>query len=91
MLTTNLSEAMQAADVLQSGMVWVNNPLIDNDALPFGGWKMSGVERELGRLGQEDFRQSKLAIIDHQPGIHDWWYPYEESWFFDNGGRKPDG
>ena len=86
--TTELSEAMQAADVLQSGMVWVNNPLIDNDALPFGGWKMSGVGRELGRLGLDAFRQSKMVIIDHQPRIHDWWYPYEESWFFNNGGRK---
>ena len=47
--TTSLAEAMQAAETLQAGMVWVNNPLIDNDALPFGGWKLSGVGRELGR------------------------------------------
>jgi hypothetical protein len=32
-------------------MVWVNNPLIDNDALPFGGWKASGIGRELSRSG----------------------------------------
>ena len=38
---------MEAAERLEAGMVWVNNPLIDNDALPFGGWKASGLGREL--------------------------------------------
>ena len=80
--TTDLDEAMQAANRLQSGMVWVNNPLIDNDALPFGGWKISGLGRELGRQGLNAFRQSKMVIIDHQPKIHDWWYPHPDSTFY---------
>lgn len=80
--TTDLDEAMRAADLLQSGMVWVNNPLIDNDALPFGGWKMSGLGRELGRQGLNAFRQSKMVIIDHQPKVHDWWYPYDNAVFY---------
>ncbi len=80
--TTDLKEAMQAAETLQAGMVWVNNPLIDNDALPFGGWKNSGVGRELGRQGLEAFRQSKMVIIDHDPRIQEWWYPYPEDWFY---------
>lgn len=82
--TTDLDEAMQAANMLQSGMVWVNNPLIDNDALPFGGWKTSGIGRELGRQGLNAFRQSKMVIIDHQPKIHDWWYPHPDSAFYAN-------
>jgi acyl-CoA reductase-like NAD-dependent aldehyde dehydrogenase len=61
LFTTDLAEAMEAADRLESGMVWVNNPLIDNDALPFGGWKMSGLGRELGRQGLEAFRRSKWS------------------------------
>ncbi len=79
--TTDLKEAMQAAEMLQSGMVWVNNPLIDNDALPFGGWKNSGLGRELGRQGLDAFRQSKMVIIDHDPVISDWWYPYDDAAF----------
>ena len=48
--TTSLEEAMEAAERLEAGMVWVNNPLIDNDALPFGGCKQSGLGRELSKL-----------------------------------------
>jgi hypothetical protein len=69
-------------------MVWVNNPLIDNDALPFGGWKASGLGRELGRQGLDAFRRSKMVIIDHKPEIQGWWYPYPDSWFRETGGRK---
>ena len=84
MFTTDLDEAMRAADELQAGMVWVNNPLIDNDALPFGGRKLSGLGRELGRQGLNAFRQRKMVIIDHQPKIHDWWYPHPQSVFYPN-------
>ena len=86
--TTQLDEAMEAAERLESGMVWVNNPLIDNDALPFGGWKASGLGRELGRQGLDAFRRTKMVIIDHKPVRQSWWYPYPDDWFLDNGGRK---
>ena len=80
--TTDLSEAMQAVEEIESGMVWVNNPLIDNDALPFGGWKNSGLGRSLSRHGIEAFRQSKMVAIDAHPRLHDWWYPYPASVFY---------
>ncbi len=86
--TTSLEEAMEAAERLEAGMVWVNNPLIDNDALPFGGWKASGLGRELSRLGLDAFRRTKMVIIDHKPTIQGWWYPYPDDWFRDAGGRK---
>ncbi len=87
--TTRLDEAMEAAERLEAGMVWVNNPLIDNDALPFGGWKASGLGRELGRQGLDAFRRSKMVVIDHKPVVQGWWYPYPDDWFLDGGGRKP--
>ena len=86
--TTSLDEAMEAAERLESGMVWVNNPMIDNDALPFGGWKSSGMGRELSRLGLDAFRRSKMVIIDHKPIRQGWWYPYPDDWFYESGGRK---
>jgi len=85
--TTSLEEAMEAAERLESGMVWVNNPMIDNDALPFGGWKNSGMGRELSRLGLDAFRRSKMVIIDHKPVRQGWWYPYSDDWFYETGGR----
>nr|WP_309502479.1 aldehyde dehydrogenase family protein [uncultured Roseovarius sp.] len=86
--TTDLAEAHEATERLEAGMVWVNNPMIDNDALPFGGWKNSGIGRELGRMGLDTFRRTKMVIMDHQPVRHDWWYPYDDEWFLDAGGRK---
>lgn len=86
--TTSLEEAHEAAERLEAGMVWINNPLIDNDALPFGGWKKSGIGRELSRLGLDTFRRSKMVIIDHKPVRQGWWYPYPDDWFHDAGGRK---
>ncbi|MDU8945264.1 aldehyde dehydrogenase family protein [Ovoidimarina sediminis] len=87
LFTTSLEEAMEAADRIEAGMVWVNNPLIDNDALPFSGWKNSGMGRELSRQGLDAFRRSKMVILDHKPVRQDWWYPYPDDWFYGSGGR----
>lgn len=86
--TTSLEEAHDAHDRLEAGMVWINNPMIDNDALPFGGWKASGIGRELSRMGLDTFRRSKMVILDHKPVRHEWWYPYPNDWFLDAGGRS---
>lgn len=80
--TQDLNESMRASNELEAGMVWVNAPLLDNDAGPFGGNKMSGMGRELGPEGLESFRTSKLVMVD--PTASDqgfWWFPYsnEES------------
>lgn len=86
--TTDLREAMFAYDALEAGLVWINNPMIDNDALPFGGWKHSGIGRELGREGLDAFRRTKTGVLDWNPKLHEWWYPYPEEWFYDGGGER---
>lgn len=85
--TTRLDEAMAAAERLQSGMVWVNDPLIDNDALPFGGWKASGLGRALAPQGLDAFRRTKMVAIEPYPRLQGWWYPHPEEWFLPGGGR----
>ncbi|NQV45459.1 MAG: aldehyde dehydrogenase [Rhodospirillales bacterium] len=87
LFTSRMDEAMKAYETLQAGMVWINNPLIDNDAIPFGGWKMSGIGREMGRQGLDAFRQSKMGIFDPDPTVQDWWYPYPKDWFYSGDGR----
>ncbi|MCA9790363.1 MAG: aldehyde dehydrogenase, partial [Candidatus Eremiobacteraeota bacterium] len=82
LFSNDLAESMRFVDEVESGMAWVNNPLIDNDALPFGGWKWSGLGRALGREGLNAFRRTKMAVIDPVPKIHDWWYPYSDEVFF---------
>jgi acyl-CoA reductase-like NAD-dependent aldehyde dehydrogenase len=88
LFTTDLQEAMRAYETLESGMVWVNNPMIDNDAIPFGGWKQSGVGRELGKQGLDAFRQTKMGVLDWNPKTHDWWFPYPEDWFYEGGAER---
>ncbi len=86
--TESLEEAHRAYERLEAGMVWVNNPLIDNDAIPFGGWKHSGMGRNLGRHGIDAFRQTKMGIMDWKPAVQDWWYPYPDDWFHGASGRE---
>jgi len=76
--TSSLETAMRAATEVQAGTVWINDPLKDNDAAPFGGFKMSGFGRELGSEGIGAFTQAKHVHIDFaQVPSPEWWFPYE--------------
>ncbi len=78
--TTNLEESMRAVNELEAGMVWINAPLLDNDAGPFGGRKQSGMGRQLGAEGLDTFRHTKLSMIDPGAKSHDfWWFPYSDA------------
>jgi len=61
---------------VQAGTVWINDPLTDNFAGPFGGMKMSGLGRELGQAGFDEFCQLKHVHWDIEAGLKDYWYPY---------------
>jgi succinate-semialdehyde dehydrogenase/glutarate-semialdehyde dehydrogenase len=52
--------AEEVADLLDTGMVWINSPQGSMADLPFGGTKRSGVGRELGPYGIEEFVNKKL-------------------------------
>ena len=89
--TLDLEESMRAVRELEAGMVWVNAPLLDNDAGPFGGRKQSGLGRQLGAEGLDSFRHTKLAMIDYAARPHDfWWFPYADAESFpgSRGGTK---
>lgn len=86
--TLDLNEAMRAVNELEAGMVWVNAPLLDNDAGPFGGRKFSGMGRQLGSEGLDTFRHTKLAMIDPAANPQDfWWFPYADAEAFPDAGR----
>src|SRR5262245_58621598 len=44
--TNSLEHAMRAMDGVHAGTFWINDPLTDNDAGPFGGMRRSGIGRE---------------------------------------------
>ena len=54
-------ERMSAA--LEVGMVGINTGLVSNPAAPFGGIKESGLGREGGRLGIEEFLDVKYLAV----------------------------
>ncbi|VVB71580.1 Alpha-ketoglutarate semialdehyde dehydrogenase [uncultured archaeon] len=57
--TNSLKTAVLAAERLEAGGVGVNvNSVVDMQA-PFGGWKESGIGRELGHVGLEAYLETK--------------------------------
>jgi acyl-CoA reductase-like NAD-dependent aldehyde dehydrogenase len=89
--TLELNQAMRAVNELEAGMVWVNAPLLDNDAGPFGGRKYSGMGRQLGSEGLDSFRHTKLAMIDPAANTHDfWWFPYADAEAHPDARTAPD-
>ena len=78
--TNDLAETMRSINEIEAGMTWINaTALLDNDAGPFGGCKMSGTGRQLGSEGIDQFRHTKLTMIDHENKPADfWWFPYKD-------------
>jgi betaine-aldehyde dehydrogenase len=61
---------------VQAGTIWINDPLTDNYAGPFGGMRMSGGSRELGQEGLDEFRATKHVHWDFSTDVKPFWYPY---------------
>ena len=60
---TDTTVALQVADRLDMGMVWINSAEGGGPELPFGGTTRSGVGRELGPYGIDEFVNKKLIHI----------------------------
>jgi acyl-CoA reductase-like NAD-dependent aldehyde dehydrogenase len=74
--TRDLETAVRCLREIRAGTVWINDPLTDNDAGPFGGFKQSGFGRELGQEGLEAFQETKHVHIETKIAPKEWWYPY---------------
>src|ERR671915_2151839 len=77
--TRDLETAVRCLREIRAGTVWINDPLTDNDAGPFGGFKQSGFGRELGQEGLEAFQETKHVHIETKIAPKEWWYPYAPS------------
>lgn len=71
--TSDITKAMHVIKELRAGITWVNcyNPTF-NEA-PWGGYKMSGVGRELGVHGLEEYQEVKQININLTPGLVGWY------------------
>ena len=61
---------------VKAGTIWINDPLTDNYAGPFGGMKYSGGARELGIEGLDEFRETKHVHWDFNMEDKEYWFPY---------------
>jgi aldehyde dehydrogenase (NAD+) len=61
--TQNIGNAHRVAQGLRTGSVWVNCYQLMDPAVPFGGYKTSGIGRESGREHIEEFLETKAVWI----------------------------
>ncbi|MCF6293543.1 MAG: NAD-dependent succinate-semialdehyde dehydrogenase [Robiginitomaculum sp.] len=64
LFTSNINRAYTIAEGLEAGMVGINTGLISTELAPFGGIKQSGLGREGGRQGIEEYLETKYICLD---------------------------
>jgi aldehyde dehydrogenase (NAD+) len=72
----NTRRAIDMARQLRTGTVWVNDWHLLNSLAPFGGYKQSGIGRELGTYGLREYTEVKHIHVDQ--GV-----PRSERYFYD--------
>ena len=62
--STDNQRALEVAGQLEAGTVWVNDWHMVNAAYPFGGYKQSGLGRELGPHALDEYTEEKFVHLD---------------------------
>jgi len=76
--TSDAKKARRFFEDVKAGTIWINDPLTDNYAGPFGGMKYTGGGRELGEEGLDEFRETKHVHWDIEARPKSWWLPYHK-------------
>jgi succinate-semialdehyde dehydrogenase/glutarate-semialdehyde dehydrogenase len=62
--TSDLKRGLRVSERLEAGMVGLNQGIVSNPAAPFGGVKQSGLGREGGKVGIEEFLEIKYIAVN---------------------------
>lgn len=62
--TSDVTRALRVSSALESGSVSINAPFMPDVQMPFGGWKQSGVGRELGEEGLKAYLEVKSVFVN---------------------------
>lgn len=62
--TQNIKTGHQVANKLKAGTVWINDYNLENAAAPFGGYKQSGIGRELGSYALDNYTEVKSVWVN---------------------------
>lgn len=68
----DIDACMHVSRSVRTGTVWVNTFMDGYSELPFGGYKQSGIGRELGRHAVDEYTETK-TIQFHRGERTDWW------------------
>lgn len=68
--TSDVTRALRVVRLLDAGDVWVNTHYVRQSETPFGGWKESGLGRELGMAGMREYLAFKRVAFDTQADFH---------------------
>jgi succinate-semialdehyde dehydrogenase / glutarate-semialdehyde dehydrogenase len=62
--TRDIKRALRVCEALETGMVGLNQGMVSNAGAPFGGVKQSGIGREGGKEGLEEFLETKYVAVN---------------------------
>jgi aldehyde dehydrogenase (NAD+) len=74
--SSDTGRAIKVAEQLRTGTVWINDYHMINPRYPFGGYKQSGIGREHGEIGFNEYREVKHVHVDlggPSRARHPWW------------------
>ncbi|HSL11772.1 MAG TPA: aldehyde dehydrogenase family protein [Actinomycetota bacterium] len=62
--TNDVKKAMRTAQAIRAGIVWINDTQPAPTEMPWGGYKQSGIGRELGKHGLDDYLEEKAVYLN---------------------------
>ncbi|XP_032670067.1 cytosolic 10-formyltetrahydrofolate dehydrogenase isoform X2 [Odontomachus brunneus] len=65
-LTKNIDKALEFAEKVQAGTVFINTYNKTDVAAPFGGFKMSGFGKDLGQEALNEYLKTKTVTVEYQ-------------------------
>jgi succinate-semialdehyde dehydrogenase/glutarate-semialdehyde dehydrogenase len=63
LFTNDLGRALRVSERLETGMIGLNQGSVSNPAAPFGGVKQSGLGREGGTVGIDEYLEVKYVAV----------------------------
>jgi betaine-aldehyde dehydrogenase len=70
----DVDTAINVGRGVRAGTIWVNTFMDGTPELPFGGYRQSGIGRELGRNAVKDYTEEKTFHVHTGPRTN-WWLP----------------
>jgi len=71
--TKNVDRAMKASAQIQAGCVWINEHILIVSDMPHGGYKASGMGKDMSQYSFDEYTNVKHVMLSHDPAPHRQW------------------